>query len=114
MCLIKSEFVKISLVTVVLYPGADKSLGRPGSKQGQKHIRDEHDFNNIETRKFCFLQRQGAEGNSRHSDRNISLCPSRSGKGLISTPVLKGINFYPYFPHPLTDADAVRPRSSFF
>ena len=36
---------------------------------------DARDFNNIETRaviKFFFrLARQGAEGNSRHSDRNI-------------------------------------------
>jgi len=34
-----------------------------------------HDFNNIETRaviKFFFPTRQGAEGNSRHSDRNIT------------------------------------------
>jgi len=31
--------------------------------------------------------RQGAEGNSRHSDRNIGLFPSWSGEGLISTPV---------------------------
>ena len=35
---------------------------------------DALDFNNIETRaviKFFFPVRQGAEGNSRHSDRNI-------------------------------------------
>jgi len=35
---------------------------------------DAHDFNNIETRvviKFIFPARQGAEGNSRHSERNI-------------------------------------------
>jgi len=35
---------------------------------------DACDFNNIETRadiKFFFSWRQGAEGNSRHSDRNI-------------------------------------------
>jgi len=40
-------------------------------------------FNNIQTRaviKFFFPPaRQGAEGNSRHSDRNISLFPSWSG-----------------------------------
>jgi len=40
-------------------------------------------FNNIETRaviKFFFSPaKQGAEGNSRHSDRNISLFPSWSG-----------------------------------
>jgi len=39
-------------------------------------------FNNIETRaviKFFFPARQGAEGNSRNSDKNISLFPSWSG-----------------------------------
>ena len=64
------------------YRGADKSLARPGRKQARKHVRDARDFNNIETRvviKFFSLQRQGAEGNARHSDRNISLFPSWSG-----------------------------------
>jgi len=35
---------------------------------------DVRDFNNMETRaviKYFFPARQGAEGNSRHSDRNI-------------------------------------------
>jgi len=63
--------------------GADKSLVRPGRKQARNHVRDARDFNNIETRaviKFLFfLARQGAEGNSHHSDRNISLFPSWSG-----------------------------------
>ena len=60
----------------VLYRGADKSLARPGRKQAGNYARDGSDFNNIETRvviKFLFPARQGAEGNSRHSDRNISL-----------------------------------------
>ena len=63
------------------YRGADKSLARPGRKQAWKHVRDVRDFNNIETRaviKF-FLARKGAEGNSRHSDRNIRSFPSWSG-----------------------------------
>ena len=63
-------------------PGADKSLARPGRKQARKHVRDARDFNNIETRaviKFFSPARQDAEGNSRHSDRNISLFPSWSG-----------------------------------
>ena len=65
-----------------MYRGADKSLARPGRKQARKHVRDARDFNNIETRaviKFFFPARQGAEGNSSHSDRNITLCPSWSG-----------------------------------
>jgi len=32
-----------------MFRGADKSLARPGWKQAQKHVRDTHDFNNIET-----------------------------------------------------------------
>ena len=34
---------------------------------------DARDFNNMQTRavKFFFSAKQGAEGNSRHSDRNI-------------------------------------------
>ena len=50
---------------------------------------DARDFDNIEMRaviKFIFFLKQRTEGNSRHSDRNISLFPSWSGKGLISTP----------------------------
>ena len=65
-----------------LYRGADKSLAGPGGKQARKHVRDARDFNNIETRvvtKFFFRARKGAKGNSRHSDRNISLFPSWSG-----------------------------------
>ena len=65
------------------YRGAHKSLARPRRKQAQKHVRDARDFNNIETRaviKFSFFPaRQGAEGNSRHTDRNISFFPSWSG-----------------------------------
>jgi len=71
------------LVFFTKYRVADKSLARPGQKQARKRIRDARDFNNIETRaviKFFFLTaRQGAEGNARHSDRNISLFPSLSG-----------------------------------
>jgi len=42
--------------------------GLEGSMSG-----DARDFNNMETRdvKFFLHARQGAEGNSRHSDRNI-------------------------------------------
>ena len=61
--------------------GADKSLARPGKKQARKHVRDARDCNNIETRAaiIFFPERQDAEENSRHSDRNISLFPSWSG-----------------------------------
>jgi len=44
------------------YRGADKSLARPGRKQTWKHLRDEHDFNNMETRavfKFFLFFLQG-------------------------------------------------------
>jgi len=62
--------------------GADKSLARPGRKQARKHVRDARDFNKIQTQaviKSSVPVRQGAEGNSRHSDRNNSLFPSWSG-----------------------------------
>ena len=58
-----------------MYRGADKSLARPGRKQAQKRIWDVRDFNNIETRaviKVFFPSRQGAEGNSRHSDETLA------------------------------------------
>ena len=77
-------------VTFKRYRGADKSLAAPGRKQARKHVRDARHFNNIETRaviRFFFSARQGAEGNSRHYDRNISLFPSWSASGLISTPI---------------------------
>jgi len=75
--------VCVCVCVYVCTEGADKSLARPGRKQAWKHLRDARDFNNIETRaviKFFFPPtRQDAEGNSSHSDRNISLFPSRSG-----------------------------------
>jgi hypothetical protein len=40
-----------------IYWGAEKSLALPGRKQARKHVRDAHNFNNIETRavnKFFF------------------------------------------------------------
>jgi len=66
--------------TVLL--GADKSLARTVRKQARKHVTDARDFNNMDTRaviNFFFPARQGAEGNSRHYERNISLFPSWSG-----------------------------------
>jgi len=73
-----------------IYRSADKSLARPGRKQARKNVRDSRDFNKIETRDFIkffvFLARQGAEGNSRHSVRNISLFSSDRAKDL-SAPV---------------------------
>jgi len=67
----------------IILPGADKSLARPGRKQARNYVRDARDFNNIETRdviKFFFPPaRQGAERNSHHSERNISLFLAWSG-----------------------------------
>ena len=83
-CREKSSAVKIwqewRKIYVKNYRGADKSLAWPGRKQARKHVKDTRDFNNIETHAiikiFFPLARQGAEGNSRHSDRNIDLFPS--------------------------------------
>ena len=65
-----------------LYRSVDTFLARPRRKQAWKNVRYARDFNNIETRAVikCFsLARQGTEGNSRHSDRNINLFPSWLG-----------------------------------
>jgi hypothetical protein len=55
----------------------DKFLARSERKQARRHVRDARDFNNMETRAVIkvifFPARQGAEENSRHSDRNIIL-----------------------------------------
>ena len=104
----------------LFYRGADKSLARPGKKQARKHVRDARDFNNIETRaviKFFFsLQgkepkeihailtetlaffpaRQGAEGNSRHSYKNVSFFPARQGAEGNSRPSDRNISFFPF------------------
>jgi len=75
-------FILSEMLFCTTNTGADKSLARPGRKQTRKHVRDARDFNNIETRagiKFFFSARQGAEGNSRHTERNVSLYPSWSG-----------------------------------
>ena len=65
------------------YRRADKFLARPGRKEARKHVRDVQDSNNIEMLGvikffFIFCARQGAEENSRHSERNINLFPSWS------------------------------------
>jgi len=78
----EAEFLKAIEIDAEVYRGADKLLAPPGRKQAQKPVRDARVFNNIETRaviKFLSLPRQGAEGNSHNSDRNISLFPSWSG-----------------------------------
>jgi len=79
--MVKTSQFSVTEVSHQTNQGADKSLARPGRKRARKHVRDARDFNNIETRaviKF-FSARQGAEGNSHHSERNISLFPSWSG-----------------------------------
>jgi len=78
----KIKFRQTIRTKLWFYRGADKSLARSGRKQARKHVRDARDFN-IDTRiviKFFFPPaRQGGEGNSRHSARNISLFSSWSG-----------------------------------
>jgi len=54
------------------YRGADKSVARPGMKQARKHVRDARAISTTSRRElssFFFPARQGAEGNSRHSDK---------------------------------------------
>jgi len=69
---------------------SDKSLARPGRKQPQKHVRRRARFQqhrDASCHQVAFPARQGTEGNSRHSYRNITLFPSWSGYGLISIAV---------------------------
>ena len=78
--LLRSKPINFFFVFYRNYRSADKSLARPGRKQARKHVKDARDFGKIETQAVIkFYARQGAEGNSRHSDRNISLFPSWSG-----------------------------------
>jgi len=67
-----------------IYHGADKSLDQPKIMSGTRAISTKL---RRELSESLFSARQGTEGNSRHSDRNISLFPSWSFKGLVSTPV---------------------------
>jgi len=65
-----------------VYRGADKSLARPGREtnseacQGGARFQQHRDAS---CHQVVFPVRQGAEGNSGHSERNISLFPSWSG-----------------------------------
>ena len=62
--------------------GADNSLARPRRKQARKHVRvcvrfQQH--RDASCHQVSFPARQGAEGNSHNSDKNLSLLPSWSG-----------------------------------
>jgi len=63
------------------YPGADKSLARPGRKQARKHVRDARDYN-TETRavmKIFFLQGKAPKEIQAILGEKKSLFPSWSG-----------------------------------
>jgi len=64
----------LCLVTMSFTRVLKKSLAWPGRKQAWKHVRDAHYFNDIETQAVINPPpaRQGAKGNSCHSDWNIS------------------------------------------
>jgi hypothetical protein len=65
----------------MLYPGADKSLARPGREQARKHIRDARDFNNIETRAVIkFFSLQGKAPKEIHSIQTETLDFFLSGR----------------------------------
>ena len=67
--------------TTTQYRGVVKSLALSGKKQARKLVRDAREQHRDAScvQVFFVSARQGAEGNSRHSDRNISLFPSWSG-----------------------------------
>ena len=67
---------------LISYPGADKSLARPGRKQASKHVRDARDFNNIETWaviKFLFFL-QGKAPKEFHAILTETVAFFRSGR----------------------------------
>jgi len=72
----------ITCAPAMCIPGVDKSLARPGRKksseacQGRARFQQHRDAG---CHQLLFPARQGAEGNSRHSDINVSLFPSWSG-----------------------------------
>jgi len=73
--------LKVDQASIFLYRGTDKTLARPGRKQSRKHVRRRARFQQHRDARchHVFLPaRQGAEGNSHHSDINISLFPSWS------------------------------------
>ena len=94
-CREKSSVVKIwqerQEIYAKNYRGADKSLAQPGKEkssdtcQGRARFQQHRDASCHQV--FSPPARQGAEGNSYHSDRNINLLPFWSGWGLISNPV---------------------------
>jgi len=47
---VQRQRLNVTPSALVAYRDVDKSLARPGRKQTWKHIKDAHDFNNIETR----------------------------------------------------------------
>ena len=66
------------------YQCADKSLTRPRRKRARKHVKgrarfQQHRYASCHHVVLFPPARQGAEGNSRHCDRSISLFPSWSG-----------------------------------
>jgi len=74
-----TRFIRSVGIYVLNYRGADKSLalrgGETSSEACQGHARFKQN-RDASCHQVSFLARQGAEGNSRHSDRNISLFPS--------------------------------------
>jgi len=78
LCVCQFYNTRVYLPGFTQYLGADKSLARPGRKQSRKHVRYAHDIRDASCHQVSFPAKQGAEVNSRHSDRNISLFPSWS------------------------------------
>jgi len=80
---IQNDSVALTVFTHLIHEFKTQNNDSPWSlaRPGRKHVRDARDFNNIETRAVESPpppSRQGAEGKSHHSDRNISLFPSWS------------------------------------
>jgi hypothetical protein len=82
------NFMFSELCIVIIYRGVDvlsptRNETSSEACQGRARFQQNRDAS---CRQVSFPAK-GAEGNSHHSDRNISLFPSWSGYGLITTPV---------------------------
>ena len=79
---VQSLRMRGAIPLVPLYQGADKSLARSGREKSSEAYQGRAQFQQnreASCHQVCFPTRQGAEGNSLHSDRDFSFFPCWSG-----------------------------------
>jgi len=91
-----TEITRHPLFPGSIYPGADKSLARPGRKQARKRVSDARDFNNTKTRaviKFPSTLRQGKAPKEIHAiltETSLCFLPDRAKDLSAPLPYRKG------------------------